>query len=123
VRKVIDLLRTAHSLIDGLCGQNEDEKRWLDEALLYIGHALVILKAPPRHYTPEQWKERTGEEWPDMNAVYVQAYKDYQGTGGWEPQYEWGVALHCEVKGLRFTIICATEAGKPSDDWVPEGTQ
>jgi hypothetical protein len=120
MKKAIELLERAREAL-------EKEPRDLSCAVqtrtarCIIGEVLDELKAPRRWYTPEQWKERTGEEWPDMNAVYVQAYKDYQGTGDWEPQYEWGVALHCEVKGLRFTIICATGAGKPPDGWVPEG--
>jgi hypothetical protein len=121
VKKVIELLERARSDIVNNYVDEEHIPLFMGEDVVnLLNEALAILKAPPRWETPEQRKERTGEDWPDMNAVYVQAYKDYQGTGDWEPQYEWGVALHCEVKGLRFTIICATEAGKPPDGWVPD---
>jgi hypothetical protein len=125
MKKAIELLRAAHGLIDGLCGQNEDEKRWLDEALLRIGHALVILKDTPRWETPERWKERTGEEWPDNWAVYFRRPKTKRREYAPELGYiRWVIGSWGTVRRIddicHFQIICATEAGCPPNDWKPE---
>jgi hypothetical protein len=126
VKKVIDLLRAAHSLIDGLCGQNEDEKRWLDEALLRIGHALAILKPPPSWETPEQYKERTGEDWPDDGPVWTRITNTKnrkKATWSLNRYGEMKNNTECRIKNsiFRYEIILATEAGRPPDDWEPEG--
>jgi hypothetical protein len=69
----------------------------------------------PRWETPEQWEKRTGEPWPDSWAVYVRQ------ADGSSP---WIVKQYLDVKITKWlvpiTIICATEAGTPSDDWRPE---
>jgi hypothetical protein len=123
MQRAIELLTQAYDWICKATLENEDYCDCLSEALNIIDEAIAEIKAPPRWETPEQRKERTGEEWPDMNAVYVQAYRDFQGTEDWEPQHEWGATLYWEVKGRNFPIVCATEAGRPPDDWAPEVTQ
>lgn len=92
----------------------------------------VIWKDPIKDYeTPEQYKERTGEDWPDNNAIYF-----FNGASAWIPSlYESYQQL---IKHLRpykkdfgiywkndkqYPCICATEAGCPPNDWKPENAK
>jgi hypothetical protein len=89
-----------------------------------IDWALEDLEAPPRWYTPEQYKERTGEEWPEDWAVYALVV-DWPPMcsywSGWKI-LPYGKALEYNHRPGEFKlcIICATEAGKPRDEWKPE---
>ncbi|MDR2095173.1 MAG: hypothetical protein LBP76_06605 [Treponema sp.] len=110
ISDAVDVLTEARAFI---------EKGHADDGIDKIGAAISILDElsvpPPRWETPEQWKERTGEDWPDGNAVYV---RQADGTSPWIVQQ------HLEVRVTKWlvpiTIICATEAGKPPKNWKPE---
>jgi hypothetical protein len=78
----------------------------------FIGIALERLQAAPRWETPEQYKERTGKDWPDEAAVYYY----YTGFGN-----NWGVCRYITAKEYNDLCVCATEAGPPPADWKPEG--
>jgi hypothetical protein len=68
-----------------------------------------------RWETPDQYKKRTGEEWPDNAAVYI---RQVDGSSPWT------VKQYLDVKVTNWlvpiTIICATEAGPPPEDWKLE---
>jgi hypothetical protein len=112
VEKVIELLERAYKW---LCGFST------------AGEEIVILNElsvpPPRWETPEQREQRTGEAWPEDNAIYFRTrykptiYEDERWT-------IWRVAKHKNRKRIAASylvqIICATDAGKPPDDWEPE---
>jgi hypothetical protein len=87
----------------------------VNEVKRNITWAIAELKAPPRWETPEQYRERTGRDWLDHNAVYVRQ------ADGSSP---WIVKQHLEAKVTKWlvpiTVICATEAGCPPDSWRPK---
>jgi hypothetical protein len=80
-------------------------------AISCIREAIAELEGRPKWETPEQYRERTGEEWPDDWAVYVPAVE-----GGYVPE----IYSLAQFAGAEI-IVCATEAGPPPDDWRPEG--
>jgi hypothetical protein len=94
------------------------------QEVVYIKEALAELKALPRWETPEQYRKRMGEAWPENAAVYYRYNFDYKTYHGWM------VGCHKDIVNLRadiealnagtHQIICATEAGPPSDSWRPE---
>jgi hypothetical protein len=63
--------------------------------------------------TPEQYKAEYGEEWPDGNATYHRAHRNFPGwTTWWYEQWE---------RDTYEDIVCAcTPWGKPPDDWRPD---
>jgi hypothetical protein len=88
--------------------------------------------------TPEQWKKRTGKAWPKNGAVYAK-YEELDFKGGLGHVIKkWGdwdlktlrMARHTQklckksfgvdAWSCRSVIICATEAGPPPDDWMPD---
>lgn len=73
----------------------------------------LFLAKSPTYETPEQYKERTGKEWPDRNAVYA-----LHGEDG--KKYYCPSSYMLAKRGKRKIIICATEAGCPPDDYLPE---
>jgi hypothetical protein len=90
----------------------------VNEVKRNITWAITKLKAPPRWETPEQRKERTGEDWPDDWAIYAAVM-----AGG---KSVWAVMLYRAAKDFNipnYRIVCATEAGKPPENWKPEGVQ
>jgi hypothetical protein len=84
-----------------------------------IEDVIKELKAPPRFETPEQREKRTGEKWPDDWAVYVRNEKMiYPGCWHvWEHKKWKDTEIRTKIP--HYTIICATEAGPPSDGWKP----
>jgi hypothetical protein len=46
----------------------------------FIGIALERLQAPPRWETPEQYKERTGKDWPDEAGQPPEDWKPEEGV-------------------------------------------
>ena len=81
--------------------------------------AMLSGKAPNNPYiTPEQYKNLTGDEWPDEAAVYI-TYAD-------DSECEWFSETYGNAKGFqqrcteKITVIIATAAGLPPDDWRPE---
>jgi hypothetical protein len=87
-----------------------------------IDEALKELKTP-RFYTPERWEAETGEAWDDLNGVYMLEHGTW-GSLSWNfYSYENAkgrIAETVDGKEIEKPIICATEAGKPPDDWKPE---
>jgi hypothetical protein len=73
--------------------------------------------------TPAQYKERTGEEWPDNAAVYMLA--QHNARGGIKVPAEWNI-LPYKLSTKRcgrhvITIVCAnSDFGCPPDDWEPK---
>jgi hypothetical protein len=133
VKKVIELLEQGLKYLDKAYDANNDE-----DSDVVMGHLNIVevsiktalkhigaeLKALPRWETPEQYENRTGEEWPEKAAVYVRVYADkFPGFG----VYTYADALrlvrmataHTGITG-KHQIACATEAGPPPDDWRPE---
>jgi hypothetical protein len=125
-----DALRYMDEAIDAVeevTFRGRDEEKCIDTALNRIecakGAVETMIPLPlPRWYTPEQWKERTGEPWPDNGAVYYQYTRDNK--------YDvWRVGTYknilyskrdFELSGAgTHQIICATEAGPPPDGWRP----
>jgi hypothetical protein len=80
-----------------------------------LDRAIAELKAPPRGYTPEEWKAETDEAWPDDWAVYTICVKDHREF--WYPK---SLELVKKAGVPLKNVICATEAGKPPDDWRPK---
>lgn len=77
----------------------------------------------PIYETPEQYKARTGKEWPDRSVVYWRARHKSSGIVG-----KWGYDLFGEFRkedmlndpNFEFDVLISTEAGCPPDGWMPE---
>jgi hypothetical protein len=134
VKKVIELLEEAFYQVSRSDSGYKGTR--LGRALDAIEEAITILKTPPRWETPEQRKERTGEEWPENALVYYRyagARETYEGIYYDEFGGEWGYAAYKRIRGFareaekhkngRYQIVCANEAGPPPDDWKPEEAQ
>jgi hypothetical protein len=115
MKKVIELLEEAKRFA-GIGLKND--------VIYNINDALEELENP-LWYTPDRWEQLTGEPWPDNWAVYFMAW-----FPDGHPVYIDGIwrtmALHEareRASGLTkyiVTIVCATEAGPPPDDWKSE---
>jgi hypothetical protein len=127
MKRVIEQLEGARKIIIGVGLDLEyrltkEEAFELNLGVEQISKAIVELKAPLRWETPEQWKKRTGKEWPNHAAVFTRL------SGAVTP---WDLGLYRAYKvaisiieqsgeGVApFDVICATEAGCPPDDWRP----
>jgi hypothetical protein len=126
VRKVIEQLQKAYDQLNWTTGESEDDNQCITEAMNIIEGLIGELKAPPRWETPEQRKERTGEDWPEGAAVFTRL------RGKVEPwdisfygKHKQAVAFIERIGGntAPIDVVCATEAGKPPDGWVPEGEE
>jgi hypothetical protein len=96
----------------------------IKQAIEFIDEVILLLEEP-RWYTPERWKEETGEAWPDNNGVFTRLVN--------RPNDEWDACLYGKHKiavnllaslgapSYPLYVVCATEAGPPPDDWKPEG--
>jgi hypothetical protein len=76
-----------------------------------------------QYLTPERYKLLTGEPWPDNAAVY---YRFIGGNvvGPWlvgvhRPLSPWDGKPQRKFSSM-YQVICATEAGPPTDNWEPE---
>jgi hypothetical protein len=123
MKKVIELLESARESIRlavscGLLSRFP--------ATDYINEALAELKAVPRWHTPKQWKQRTGEPWPENAAVRI-----LNPDGEWELMEYWRAKqLEQDLARLDkdfgdepedLLIVCDRgEAGPPPKDWRPE---
>lgn len=69
------------------------------------------------HYTPEQYKEITGEEWPEDGPVYA-FMCDGEFAGEWIEmsfaQWDYDTNAHPSL------CVIATSAGEPDKDWRPK---
>jgi hypothetical protein len=112
MKKVIELLK---QLADDLSFDRPYSKEILEmvceDTRIGILDVIELLQAPPRWETPEQYKKRTGEDWPRDWAVYSSS-RNFQ--------YGWSATLHRIAKEDNDVCICATEAGIPPEDWKPE---
>jgi hypothetical protein len=81
-------------------------------------HYGAVLVPVPEFITPEQYKERTGEDWPEGWAVYVLNRSKHTK----EKVYRWEAYSYYATRTFRGRnpIVCATEAGKPPKSWRPE---
>jgi hypothetical protein len=117
MKEVIELLERAVTQIHLVDGSSYLDFTLIREAEQKINNALHELRHP-RRYTPEQWKELTGEDWPEGWAVYVLVRNKYTK----KKEYRWEAYPYTATKS--FTggnpIVCATEAGKPPKGWRPE---
>jgi hypothetical protein len=82
--------------------------------------ALEELQAPPRWETPEQREKRTGDPWPDNAPVWARL----DTTLPCWVLFTFSQAMSGKIfhNGHTFSVVvvvCATEAGKPSDGWKP----
>jgi len=64
----------------------------------------------PVYETPEMYKQRTGEEWPDNDSVW------YLADGGAWVLCEKHIAIEWPMK----YIVIDTKSGKPPADYRPE---
>jgi hypothetical protein len=123
ISDVVDVLAEARAFI---------EKGYADDGIDKIGAAISILDElsvpPPSWETPEQYRERTGEDWPENALVYYR----YAGASETYIDGEWGYAAYKRIRGFatkaeqhksgRYQIVCANEAGPPPVDYEPEKT-
>jgi hypothetical protein len=116
VKKAIEIVENTYYWLKSITFGGGYEVGYAREVKDLLGEALAELKAPPRWYAPEQWKGRTGEEWPDDWPVYLRAQYTTEGWG------EWHVVAYSVAKREKYEkqIACFTEAGAPPDDWEPE---
>ena len=81
----------------------------------YCANGLMTLI--PDHETPEQYKARTGKDWPDWGPVW---YRSKYGTV-WA---EWTVTvydyLECIDRSREEQVICVQGPNPPPDDWRAE---
>jgi hypothetical protein len=130
MKKVIELLERVRSDIVNNYVDEEHIPLFMGEDVVsMLNEVLAILKSPPRLETPEQYRERTGRDWPENALVYYR----YVGASEIYVAGEWSYAAYKRIRGFareekkyksgRYQIVCATEAGIPPDDWKPEGTQ
>jgi plasmid stabilization system protein ParE len=113
MKKVIELLEEALSDLDSVYADYRFDQRPKRDCKREIEQAIELLQAPPRWETPEQYKERTGEDWPNEAAVYI------YGKCYW---LDWSVCRYITAKNHHASLcVCATEAGLPPADWKPEG--
>jgi hypothetical protein len=127
MKEVIDLLENADIFLTDINGDVAEitPRNFVKAAAVSIRKAISKLQAPPRYETPEQYKKRTGKEWPRNWAVYCgKKYEteDYR-------IYEWDVHSYSDIlEIIKHThsyevcdvIIVATELGCPPDGWTPE---
>jgi hypothetical protein len=71
------------------------------------------------YITPEQYKERTGKDWPENWAVYWRTRDNGKWLSWFPMTLEMGEFAMVKTVG-EHQIVCATEAGKPPNDWKPE---
>jgi hypothetical protein len=111
MKKVIKLLLRADHKVTSEDLYRADHFRWRASTKKLLAQAIDLLQSPPRWETPEQYKERTGEDWPDEAAVYI--YGECY-------DYSWSVCRYITAKEWRYFCICANMAGPPPADWKPE---
>jgi hypothetical protein len=88
---------------------------WADE----LCHAKPKRTDPSVYETVQQYKERTGEEYPDKAPVF---YK-FDHMGDYDlTTYEFikECAARSESNTLPDIMICGNESGYPPNDWRPE---
>jgi hypothetical protein len=106
-----DYIRGDHEKPCPVCG---DYTKFID---------VPKIESAPRLYTPEQWEQRTGKPWPDGWAVYALTELGKIDMGWMAMPYQLAKKrFHYEDfdYGCVSTIVCATEAGPPPNDWRPE---
>lgn len=104
------------NLLNAVCIDERDRR-------LIIKHFMELKKAieswntrqsPPPWETPEQYKERTGENWLKSWAVYAAVWKDGKIR-------DWKVMTHKKAYEERYQLyVIANHHGKPKPDWRPE---
>lgn len=79
----------------------------------------AIEQLTSRWETPEQYLKRRGEPWPDDWSVYA-LYESNDGQRAWFVGVYKRERLYMEDHKTLTAIVCATEAGKPPNDWKPD---
>jgi hypothetical protein len=115
MKEAVEQLDDAQYEFECLNPIGEGEVKSWTKGLRLLKDAISELKNPPRWETPEQWKQRTGEEWPDDWPVWsLTTDRDEILTittmGEEEARKTWGNHIYA----------IATEAGPPPDGWRPE---
>jgi hypothetical protein len=116
--KVIELLLRADHNVTSEDLYRSDRFRWRASTKKLLKQAIDLLQAAPRWETPEQYKKRTGEDWPDEAAVY-RLYTDNDGITKWYADSLTRSTTHNNRYKL-LPVVCATIAGPPPADWKPE---
>jgi hypothetical protein len=113
MKKVIELLEKASDeiLLTSEYMPMSDIER-LEKCSKFINEALERLQAASRWETPEQYKKRTGETWPDEAAVYIFCTVF---------ENNWSKCSYRLAKATGDICVCATEAGPTPANWKPEG--
>lgn len=70
-------------------------------------HGTGVIK---HHYTPDQYKEITGEEWPEDGPVWEQWENGEWHLGEWKTSRDFSTGR---------PVVIATAAGKPPADYRP----
>jgi hypothetical protein len=132
VKDVIELLEDAEKKVFciSVCGDKRRNAEYRNVACDLIRQAIAELKSP-RWYTPEQWENQTGKALPDDWAVYINTWfrdsgKSVYIDGRWrvvtlkEAMLSEKILKSSRPARYTVTIVCATEAGPPPNDWRPE---
>jgi hypothetical protein len=119
---VIELLEEALCSLCLIGGSDNKEFELARKGERLVDEAVELLRGS-RYETPEQRKERTGEEWPDNWPVYTRLRgKTRVWDVGFYGAHKKAEAFVRYVGGndAPVDVICATMAGPPPDDYVVE---
>jgi hypothetical protein len=81
MKTAIELLEEAQWRIASIICEDPRSADYASEAEEIVKQVIDCLKTP-RWETPDQYKKRTGEPWPDRWAVYA-LYEDNDGNKEW----------------------------------------
>jgi hypothetical protein len=133
MKKVIELLIEIRTDIIDHFHSPEKVKKFMGKDIVgALNEAIVMIKNLPSWETPEQYRDRTGQDWPENALVYYRyagARETYEGIYYDEFDGEWGYAAYKRICGFareaekhkngRYQIICVGEAGCPPKNWRP----
>jgi hypothetical protein len=128
MKQAIELLEQVLRIIPAIVADDRISANLRDQAERLVRQALEGLQVP--HWeTPEQRERRTGKKWPDEGAVYFYddllgwraiSYIDYRKRITEIRQQTHAKKIDLIVNDKQYPCVCATEAGKPPDDWKLE---
>ena len=99
-------------------GDDVNTHDFFEDALeCYFCGMAHTLDRIPDYETPEQYKTRTGKQWPDNGPVWIMRDDEKEFLGGGF----WGVCRYKTAKEMRDKIIvCIQGPQQPSDNWRPQ---
>jgi hypothetical protein len=119
--KVVELLKkSAANIRESIV--IDPQNYYLYEADLLIDKAIKMLQTSC-WYTPDQWKNLTGDSWPECGAVWFQSEDiRHKWFGHWSLMSFRAARVeqaHCNKIGLKSAIICVTNP-EPPTRWRPK---